>query len=110
MRPPETTRVGFSNPRLRRSPRLAGLAQKWLQDYSKEHYGSIRSITLIMSGEPPKIELWVELPILSGHIDEIVNGVLELLESEAKEVGVVMVPKSLIDKFSKPLDFRTTKC
>ena len=96
MRPPETTRVGFSNPRLRRSPRLAGLAQQWLQDYSREHYGNIRSITLIMSGEPPKIERWVELP--------------NLLESEAKEVGVVMVPKSLIDKFSKPLDFRTTKC
>jgi hypothetical protein len=110
VRPPKTTRVGFRHPFLRRSPRLAGLAQEWLQDYSRVHSGSIRSITLIVSGEPPKIQLWVELPALGGHIDKIVMGVQELLDFEAQRLGMVLVPKSLIDKFSKPLDFRTTKC
>ena len=109
-RPPKTTRVGFSNPRLCRSPTLAEHARQWLLGYQAGHPGSIRSITLISSGEPPKIELWVELSSLSGHLDEVVNGVLEMLESEAKEAGVVLVPRSLINKFSKPLDFRTTKC
>ena len=109
-RPPETTRVGFTDPRLRRSPKLAERARQWLLGYQAGHAGSILSITVQASGDPLHIELWVELPSQGGHIDEIVNGVLELLESEAREAGLVMVPKSLIDQFSKPLDFQIKKC
>lgn len=108
--PPETVRVGFRNPLLRRSPKIAELAQRWLLDYSRSHPGVVRSVTLITSGEPPQIELWVELPGMGDHLNEIVMGVQKLIESTVRETGLVMVPKSLIDQFSKPLDFQVIKC
>jgi hypothetical protein len=107
---PRTTRVGFHDPILRGSPKLAELVRQWLLGYQAGHCGAIASITVTASGEPPRIELWVELPSGNGHIDEIVMGVHKLILSETREAGLVMVPKSLINKFSKPLDFRTTKC
>lgn len=110
--PPEMTRVGFHDPFLRGSPKMARLAQVWLQGYSRSHPGAIHSITLT-SENPPRIELWVELPshqTWDAHIDEIVLGVQKLLNSASRETNLILVPKSLVDKFSKPLDFQVTKC
>jgi hypothetical protein len=116
MRPPtspEWSLVGFTDPLLRGNPKLAEYTRQWLLGYQAGHAGAIDTITVNVLGEPgtpPKIEIWVQVLRKGGHIEEIVNGVQDMIKSEAREAGVVLVPRSLINKFSKPLDFLITKC
>ena len=109
MSPPETTRIGFRNPILSERPELVERARQWLLGYQAGHSGVISSIVVFEAGIPPHFEIWVEL-VNDDHTYDIIVGVEDMLENEVRAAGLVMVPKSLIDRFSKPLDFQVIKC
>ncbi len=112
MRGPVCSNVSFHDPLLTRSPRVAMLVRQWLLGFQAGNPDRLHAITMVETGEPPRVEIWIAVPM--GEIYDIIHAVQNILDEEGEALkereGKILIPKRLLNSFSQPLDFRITKC